>query len=316
MGRAGLRMLAAACAAVCATGCSIEEKVPLADGGADAPPPDAPPDERAPETTITAAPGAFSRVGASTFRFSSDDAAARFECSIDGDSPVACQSPYTRTLGDGAHAFAVRAIDPAGNRDRTPAEHAWSIDTVAPDTMISSAPPPADNSASARFDFHSNEQSTTFECSLDSSAYAACTSGAVFGPVGDGAHAFAVRARDRAGNVDSSPAIHAWLVDTSPPDTLLLSGPSGPTPSTTAAFTFVSPDAGAGALFQCALDGAAFTACTSPHELVELSAGAHELAVRARDAAGNLDPTPATRAWTVEPPPAARGEPRGARASL
>jgi large repetitive protein len=303
MRRAGLRLLAAACAVGCSAGCSIEKKVPLADGGADAPPPDAPPDDRAPETTITAAPVAFSRVGASTFRFSSDDAAARFECSIDGDTPVACQSPHTRALADGGHTFAVRAIDPAGNRDRTPAEHAWSIDTVAPDTMILAAPPPADSSATARFDFHSNEQSTTFECSLDSSAYAACASGAMFGPVGDGAHAFAVRARDRAGNVDSSPAIHAWLVDTSTPDTLLLSGPSGSTSSTTATFTFLSPDAGAGATFQCALDGAAFTACTSPFTAAALAEGDHAFAVQARDAAGNLDPTPATGAWTIEPGP-------------
>jgi hypothetical protein len=289
-------------AAALAPGCSVEPKVALLDGGADAPPADAPPapDGGPPDTVISAAPERFSRVGAATFRFSSDDPAATFECSVDGDTPVACHSPYTRTLGDGAHAFAVRAIDAAGHRDRTPAEHLWTIDTVAPDTMITSAPPAADNSATVRFEFRANEPSTVFECSLDNGAYAACASGVTFGALGDGAHAFAVRARDRAGNVDASPAIHAWLVDTSTPDTILLSGPSGATSSTSATFSFAASGAGAGATFQCALDGEAYAACTSPRELTGLAAGPHAFAVRVRDAAGNVDPTPATRAWTVD----------------
>jgi hypothetical protein len=293
--RAGLLI-----AAACALGCSVERKVPLADAGADAPPIDAPPDGDAPETTITQGPDAFSRVAASTFRFGSDDPEATFECRVDGDTPIACQSPYTRTLGDGAHTFSVRAIDRAGNGDDTPAERVWTIDTVAPDTTILVAPPAADNSSTVRFEFRSNEPNTTFECSLDSGTYQACASGAMFGPIGDGAHAFAVRARDRAGNLDASPAIRAWLVDTSSPDTVLLSGPTGATASSTATFTFVSPDAGPGATFECALDGVAFAACTSPRELVGLGAGPHTFAVRVRDAVGNLDPTPATGAWTVD----------------
>ena len=70
-----------------------------------------------------------------------------------------------------------------------------------------------------RFEFKSNEQNAVFECSLDNGAFAACKSDDAFGPLGDGAHTFSVRAKDRAGNVDASPAIHAWTVDTSTPDT-------------------------------------------------------------------------------------------------
>src|SRR5690606_229116 len=134
-----------------------------------------------------------------------------------------------------------------GNGDASPAEHVWLIDTAAPVTTITSAPPAADNSTMVRFEFVSNEMNVSFECSLDGTAFAACRSGEEVGPIGDGAHSFAVRARDRAGNVDASPAIHTWTVDTSTPDTQLLSGPTGPTASATAAFTFVSPDAGPGA---------------------------------------------------------------------
>jgi hypothetical protein len=292
--------LAAVAAAGVAGACTVERKVPYADSGADVPG-DAPAAEGAPETMITAGPGPFSRQSTVTFAFTSDDPAARFECSFDGAARVACASPYTRTLADGVHAFSVCAVGAAGNGDPTPAERTWTIDTVAPDTMLLSSPPSVDNSTQVQFAFRSNEAGAAFECSLDSAAYAGCTSGSTFGPVADGPHAFAVRARDAAGNLDASPAIRAWVVDTSTPDTLLLSGPQDTTQSRSATFTFVSPDAGAGATFQCSLDGASFTACASPRNFGGLSDGDHVFAVRVRDAAGNVDPTPATRSWTVDP---------------
>lgn len=279
--------------------CSVPDKNPTAgDGGMDA---ELPVDDNAvPDTTITDAPPEFWNSGSSTFKFTASHANATFECSIDGDSPVPCMSPYTRALSDGPHVFSVRAINKNGMGDQTPAEKAWLIDTVAPSTTLTESPPAADNSTMVRFSFTSGEENVTFDCSLDGATYAACDSGTEFGPVADGSHSFAVRAHDRAGNVDASPAIHAWAVDTSTPDTQLLSGPEGAVGSTTATFTFVSPDAGAGATFQCALDGGAMAACTSPFVLSNLPMGMHTFQVRVRDAVGNFDPTPSTRTWTVD----------------
>lgn len=57
-------------------------------------------------------------------------------------------------------------------------------------------------------------------------------------------------------------------------------------------YSFTSSEPGS--TFECSLDGAPFTACTSPTTL-EVTRGAHTFEVRARDAAGNVDPTPATR---------------------
>src|SRR5205823_1415239 len=67
-----------------------------------------------------------------------------------------------------------------------------------------------------------------------------------------------------------------------------------------------------GSHFQCALDAAAYAACTSPVSYSGLAAGSHAFAVRAIDAAGNVDPTPATRTWTVIVTGGGGGSPRDA----
>ncbi|MFP2964292.1 hypothetical protein ACLEPN_42965, partial [Myxococcus sp. 1LA] len=51
--------------------------------------------------------------------------------------------------------------------------------------------------------------------------------------------------------------------------------------------------------YECSLDGAAYVACTDPVTFTGLAQGSHTLSVRAIDAAGNLDDTPATYTWTV-----------------
>jgi hypothetical protein len=251
------------------------------------------------ETMITDAPPEFSNNGTAIFKFSANRDDAKFECSVDGMPAMPCTSPFSKKLGDGTHSFSVRATDGDGMSDDTPAEHLWSIDTVAPTTTLTESPPAADNSTEVTFRFTSNEMNVTFECSLDNGAFMTCKSGDLVTGIGDGAHAFAVRAKDRAGNVDASPSIHAWSVDTSTPDTTLLSGPVGAVASQSATFEFISPDAGSGATFECALDGAAFAACSSPVSYPSLSMGQHTFAVRVRDSVGNYDPTPATRTFTV-----------------
>jgi hypothetical protein len=70
-------------------------------------------------------------------------------------------------------------------------------------------------------------------------------------------------------------------------------------PVAAATFTFESADAAAA--FECSLDGAEFTGCSSPSSYALLTSGEHSFAVRARDPAGNTG-APATRRWTIEPP--------------
>ena len=88
--------------------------------------------------------------------------------------------------------------------------------------------------------------------------------------------------------------------DTTPPDTAITGGPSAKTKKKTATFAFSGSDARAVASFQCKLDLGSFESCTSPKTYSGLKKGSHTLSVRAVDAAGNVDPTPATRTWKVK----------------
>jgi hypothetical protein len=98
-----------------------------------------------------------------------------------------------------------------------------------------------------------------------------------------------VRATDAAGNTDATPAFRNWTVDTTPPHTTIHSGPSGPTNDVTATFTFSSEP---GATFECSLDGAPFSPCTSPKTYTNLPDGHHTFDVTATDRAGNVEPPP------------------------
>ena len=152
-------------------------------------------------------------------------------------------------------------------------------------------------SAAAEFAF-SNAAMTDLECSLDGAPFAACTSPRALTGLADGSHTFAVRGKDSLGSVDLSPATRTWTVDTTAPDTQIDSGPAdgAVTQERSADYGFSSE---AGASFECSIDGGAFVPCTSPTRLSDLADGDHSIAVRATDAVGNTDPSPARRSIRV-----------------
>src|SRR5215203_5861597 len=176
-------------------------------------------------------------------------------------------------------------------------------DTTAPETTIDSGPSGTVSSASASFGFSSSETGSTFQCSLDGAAFASCASPKDYTGLSEGSHTFEVKATDAAGNTDTTPASRSWTVaapppsDTTAPETTIDSGPSGTVSSASASFGFSSSETGS--TFQCSLDGAAFASCASPKDYTGLSEGSHTFEVKATDAAGNTDTTPASRSWTV-----------------
>jgi hypothetical protein len=260
-------------------------------------------DTAAPQTRIDSGPDAATQTRSASFTYSGDALGgagiARYECRLDDAAWGACSPDYAN-LADGEHRFQVRAIDAAGNADDTPATHTWTVDTAAPDTELTRSPDSATADRTAAFEYRGlalgGSDVARFECRLDGGAWGGCDD---YANLADGRHEFEVRAVDAAGNADATPATHTWTVDTVAPQTAIGSAPDAVTASRMATFTYSGdPLAGTAiAGYECRLDDGAWGACAAYNDLV---AGEHRFQVRALDAAGNADATPATHTWTID----------------
>ena len=210
-------------------------------------------DTLAPDTTIATKPQALSNSAAASFTFSSDETGTTFECKLDVGDFDSCGASQTYTnLADGQHVLTVHARDTAGNVDASPASHTWTVDTVAPETTIASAPPDPSGSGLAVFTFSSSEPGSSFECMVDTSPFTACTSPSSHS-LADGTHTFQVpgarrrqQRRPRAGSSSrggSTPSRGTPSITAKPRD---------PINSSDAVFAFSSSYAGMG--FECSLE--------------------------------------------------------------
>jgi hypothetical protein len=202
---------------------------------------------------------------------------------------------WTTQLEGASTTFALSSVPPATVVDGTP-----------PDSSIEASPNDPSGVASASFSFSGDDGSGTgvagFECELDGAGFAPCTSPRAYASLPDGSHTFEVRAHDGVGNTDATPATVEWTVDTTAPETTIDAAPADPSGVASASFSFSGGDgSGTGiAGFDCQLDGAGFAPCTSPQVYASLPDGSHTFEVRARDAAGNVDPTPASLTWLID----------------
>jgi hypothetical protein len=204
-----------------------------------------PADFDAPQTTIDSGPSGTIDQNSANFGFSASEAAA-FDCKLDAGSFVPCTSPAIYTaLTEGSHTFAVRATDPAGNVDATPATRSFTVDTIVegpetgpdtgpdggPDTDPDLNPGPSDKVApriaigGARVKHARRSATVTFTaiddttavgalattCSLDRAAATHCTSPLTLKRLKPGKHSVEIRATDAAGN-RSEPAVATFKV--------------------------------------------------------------------------------------------------------
>ena len=89
------------------------------------------------------------------------------------------------------------------------------------------------------------------------------------------------------------------VCDTTPPETTIDTAPASPTNSTSAAFTYSSSETGSS--FECKLDLGTFASCPAAGKsYTGLGEGSHTFEVRATDAAGNTDASPASHTWTID----------------
>jgi hypothetical protein len=261
-------------------------------------------DTVAPTVSITTVPLAQSKSSSQVIAFTGNDGTGtidHFECKLDAGSWDSCSSPASfASLAEGDHTVSVRAIDTAGNIS-TADSKTWHIDLTAP-TLTLTGPAAVTNSLSAVLTMVGADTGgsgvASYQCSLDGAAYATCT--AVMNYVlAAGDHTFKARVYDGAGNV-SSVQTHAWTIDTTPPTVTITSKPSAMTNSVTAAFAFVGTDTGGASIsgYECDLDSAGYSACTTGKSYSSLADGSHTFKVRATDTAGNLG-TATTYTWTV-----------------
>jgi hypothetical protein len=172
------------------------------------------------------------------------------------------------------------------------------VDDTSP-TIASLNGPNAVVNGAATFTFSAAADTTfrMYECRVGGlHDWQTCSSGKQENPPASGTYTFQVRAVDWSDN-RSSESTWTWNVDKVSPTTALApTGPTGTFASTSATFSFTSNEAGT---FRCTLDGVQ-ASCSSPKTYSGLAQGQHTFAVQAVDVAGNVDPTPETRTWTVD----------------
>jgi hypothetical protein len=130
---------------------------------------------------------------------------------------TATASWNTATVPDGVHTLTASATDQAQNAGT--ASRTVIVDNTPPDTQITGGPVDTVGEPSATFTFTGTDNLSppaglAFAWRLDGGAFtpfAAVTTAALSG-LGAGSHAFEVKARDLAGNEDSSPARRSFTV--------------------------------------------------------------------------------------------------------
>lgn len=171
-----------------------------------------------PDTTVTWPAGTpYLNTPQPSLSFASNwPSGVTFECSV-GDVESdwePCVSGWTPApQPERAVLFRVRAVSPAGP-DPTPVMKVLFFDYTPPETTIDSGP--ADGAivttSGIGYTFSSSTTRPTFECQLDAGAWSTCSSPHTVSGLTSGSHTFRVRAIDRAGNTDATPADATFTV--------------------------------------------------------------------------------------------------------
>lgn len=213
-----------------------------------------------------------------------------------------------QALMPGLHTFSVAAIDAAGNIDPSPATHAWEVDTATPVTTIAQGPYKYSSERSAHFEFITSRKGCSLQYSLDGITYRPASHSLGMYDLPDGQHTLRVYATDAHGQVEPSPSVYTWVVDTQPPETVVQQWFFSPVERGVALFSVGIAAAPSGSVdpifdyqYQVCSDacsewllGPKSARMGAGYELrvAGLAVGKHLVNVRASDRAGNTDPTP------------------------
>jgi len=196
-------------------------------------------DTTPPETALLSKPADPSTSPIASFTYEANEAGSSFECALDGAAFAGCPSSGVSYggLAGGPHSFQVRAMDPSGNIDPTPAGYSFTIvlastpivqapaalpppalasptaprSAMIPVTTITKKPAAKTHDRTPTFRFRATPRGASYQCKLDSAPYEACRSPYTTPPLGLGHHTLKVRAV-AAGQRDPTPASFAFRV--------------------------------------------------------------------------------------------------------
>ncbi|MDZ4804357.1 MAG: CARDB domain-containing protein [Candidatus Eisenbacteria bacterium] len=278
-------------------------------------------DSNAPETILVSGPadGSVTSSALATFEWTGTDLqtpvdSLTYSWSLDS-AAFTTPSPDTTTmftdLTGGAHTFRVRTHDTSGRIDASPAQRTWTVDLTGPVVLIDSGPAAgsAVDTVDVLFAWHATDNvfppdSLVYSWQLDTGTASLfdTTQSVTLTGLSESGHTIVIRARDAAGNISS--VSRSFTVDLTDPQTSIALGPTdgGATNTLSVFFSWSGTDAVGGLTFSTRLDGgtwSSFASATSGTFNFGVI-GAHTFEVRARDSAGNIDATPAARAFNIE----------------
>lgn len=176
---------------------------------------------------------------------------------------------------------------------------ALSSVALPPTISITERPPPLSRERQPRIGFVANRP-VAFSCTIDGGALQPCSSPFVpAAPLADGIHGFAVQGVDAAGRAGTSETV-SFKIDTRPPRTFFRQKPRKTIRTrhrrARAVFRFGSDESDV--TFACKIDSGFLRFC-KPRLVRRFHIGKHVVWVKARDAAGNVDRTPAVYRFRV-----------------
>tara|TARA_B110001454_G_scaffold219192_1_gene251235 strand:+ start:122097 stop:125042 length:2946 start_codon:yes stop_codon:yes gene_type:complete len=171
-------------------------------------------------------------------------------------------------------------------------------DATAPQVSLINTPNPISNESSTVVSFNVVDTLSgidRIECSLDNAAFTKCTSPLTLNSLSSGSHTLSIQAFDVLKNKSNVKTL-TWSVDLSLPTLSFSQTPASLTNTSAASFEFMSTSA---ISYQCQLDNAAYTTCTSPKSFSGLSNGSHTFKVKATNALGTVS-SELSYSWTID----------------
>ncbi|HIE27877.1 TPA: PEGA domain-containing protein, partial [Candidatus Poribacteria bacterium] len=243
-----------------------------------------------------------------TFKFSAQEPAT-FAFYLSGyeesySSYLKTDSKTYYDLPDGDYTFYVKAKDEVGNEQHKSAERRFTVDTVAPGATITSGPKALITYNNVTINFSAKEPEI-FEYYLSGResefSHSTLDTTVSYNNLPDGSYTFYVRAKDKAGNIDKTPASCSFTIDTVPPETTITKAPESVVTYDDVIFIFTANEK---VTFSYYLEGydKGYSDYTSESSKIyhNLPDGIYKFHVKAKDLAENIEESPAIQSFTIK----------------